>query len=165
MNFVNGRIINDDECDSILERIDDMLIETLQKPPLDINVVINACDRIVKNIENLEVVKRLPELGLSPVLTEMYISQIQQMLSANAIRRRLKVELGDNYDKPKELIYSHSKSVAIQTIAPLGVLFHITAGNVDSLPFISLIDGLLTGNINIVKLPKEDGGITVSLLE
>ena len=165
MNFINGRIINDDECDSVLERIDEMLIETLQKPPLDINVVINACDRIVNNIENLEVIKRLPELGISPVLTEMYISQIQQMLSANAIRHRLKIELGDNYDKPKELIYSHSKSAAIQTIAPLGVLFHITAGNVDGLPFISLLDGLLTGNINIVKLPKEDGGITVSLLE
>ena len=27
------------------------------------------------------------------------------------------------------------------------------------------LDGLLTGNINIVKLPKEEGGITVSLLE
>ncbi len=33
------------------------------------------------------------------------------------------------------------------------------------MPFMSLLDGLLTGNINIVKLPKEEGGITVSLLE
>jgi hypothetical protein len=53
----------------------------------------------------------------------------------------------------------------VQKIAPLGVLFHITAGNVDGLPFVSLLDGLLTGNINIIKLPKEEGGITVSLLE
>jgi hypothetical protein len=87
------------------------------------------------------------------------------MLNAEAIRKRIKIELGDNYDKPGELRYLHSQATAIQTIVPLGVLFHITAGNVDGLPFMSLLDGLLTGNINIVKLPKEEGGVTVSLLE
>ena len=165
MNFVDGKIISDDECDLVLEHIDEMLMETLQKPPLDINLVINACDTIVKNIDSLDVVKRLPELGISPVLTDMYIKQISQMLGAGAIRERMKIELGENYDRPRILTYSHSKATAVQTIAPLGVIFHITAGNVDGLPFISLLDGLLTGNINIVKLPKEEGGITVSLLE
>ena len=142
-----------------------MLHDTLQKPPLDVNLVITACDTIVKNMDSLEVVKRLPELGVSQVLVEMYMKQISQMLSADAIRERMRIELGDNYDKPRVLTYAHSKATAMQTIAPLGVLFHITAGNVDGLPFISLLDGLLTGNINIVKLPKEEGGITVSLLE
>ena len=164
MNFVNGKIISDNECDSVLEHIDEMMIDTLRKPPLDINLVINACDKMVKNIDNLDIVKRLMELGLSPVLAEMYKKQINQMLSAEAIRERMKIELGANYDELKILKYSHSGATAIQTIAPLGVLFHITAGNVDGLPFISLLDGLLTGNINIVKLPKEEGGITVLLL-
>ena len=164
MNFVNGQIISETECDSILEHIDEMIMETLRKPPLDVGLVINACDRIVKNIDSLEVVKRLPELGISPALTRMYMEQIRQMLNAGTIRERLRIELGDDFDKPRELIYSHSGATAVQTIAPLGVLFHITAGNVDGLPFISLLDGLLTGNINIVKLPKEEGGITVSLL-
>ena len=165
MNFVNGKIISDTECDSVLERIDEMLMDTLRKPPLDVNLVINACDIIVKNIEGLDIFQRLPELGVSPALTKMYMEQISQMLSAEAIRKRMRIELGENYDKPGILTYSHSGATAVQTIAPLGVLFHITAGNVDGLPFISLLDGLLTGNINIVKLPKEEGGITVSLLE
>ena len=164
MNFVNGEIISDNECDSVLEHIDEMLIDTLRKPPLDINLVINACDKLVKNIDSLDVVKKLPELGLSPVLAEMFMKQISQVLSAEAIRERMKIELGENYDQPKTLKYSHSGATAIQKITPLGVLFHITAGNVDGLPFVSLLDGLLTGNINIVKLPKEEGGITVSLL-
>jgi len=165
MNFVNGKIISESECDSVLENIDEMLMSTLQKPLLDVNLVINACDTLVKNMENLEVVKRLPELGVSPVLAEMYMKQIGQMLNAESIRERMRIELGENFDKPRVLTYSHSKATAIQSIAPLGVLFHITAGNVDGLPFVSLLDGLLTGNINIVKLPKEEGGITVSLLE
>ena len=164
MNFVNGKVISDSECDIVLEHIEEPLMETLQKPPLDINLVINACDTIVKNIGSLDIVKRLPELGISPVLTEMYMNQISQMLSAEAIRARMRIELGEHYDRPRTLTYVHSKATAVQTLAPLGVLFHITAGNVDGLPFISLLDGLLTGNINIVKLPKEEGGITVSLL-
>lgn len=165
MNFVNGKIIGGSECDFVLEHIDEMLTDTLRKPPLDINLVINACDTIVKNIHNLDIVKRLPELGISPVLAEMYAKQIEGMLSAEAIRERMRIELGENYSKSRILTYPHSSATAVQTIAPLGVLFHITAGNVDGLPFISLLDGLLTGNINIVKLPKEEGGITVSLLE
>jgi len=87
------------------------------------------------------------------------------MLTADSIRERMQIELGNDYDTPRTLTYAHSKATAAQTIAPLGVLFHITAGNVDGLPFVSLLDGLLTGNINIVKLPKQEGGITVSLLE
>jgi len=165
MNFVNGKIISDDECDSVLEHIDEMLIDTLRKPPLDVNLVINACDKIVKNIDRLDILKRLPELGVSPILAEMYMKQIGRMLGAEAIRERMRVEFGANFDQPRLLTYLHSGATAVQTIAPLGVLFHITAGNVDGLPFISLLDGLLTGNINIVKLPKEEGGITVSLLE
>ena len=165
MNFVGGKIISDNECDSILEHMDEMLMATLRKPPLDINLVITACDTLVRDIDRLAVVNRLPELGVSQPLAEMYRKQIKEMLNADAIRERMKIELGDNYDKPRELTYSNSKATARQTIAPLGVLFHITAGNVDGLPFLSLLDGLLTGNINIVKLPKEEGGITVSLLE
>jgi hypothetical protein len=165
VNLVNGRIIHEDDCDSDLENINGMLIETLSKPPLDIALVINACDALVKDIGSLDITKRLSEMGVSPVLAEIYMSQIVQMINANAINDRLMIELGENYHKPRTLIYSHSGETALQTIAPLGVLFHITAGHVDGLPFISLLEGLLTGNINMVKLPKEEGGITVTLLQ
>ena len=165
MNFVNGKIISEEECQFVLENIDTMILETLQKPPLDINLVIEACDIMVKNIGSLDVVKKLPDLGISPVLAEMYINQVEQMFSGRAIRDRIKLELGTDYDKAKEIVYSHSGAKATQMYVPIGVLFHITAGNMDVLPFVSLLEGLLCGNINIVKLPKEEQGITVSLLE
>ena len=165
MNFVNGQIISEEACQSILDTIDDLILETLQKPPLDINLVIDACDAMVKNIASLEITKRLPDLGISPVLAEMYINQVEQMFSAQAIRDRLAAELGTDYNKPKEMVYLYSGAKAQQVYAPLGVLFHITAGNMEVLPFVSLLEGLLCGNINIIKLPKEEQGITVSLLE
>jgi len=165
MNYVNGKIITEEECQPILENIGQMILSTLEKPPLDINLVIEACDNLVKNIHQLEAIKRLPELGISPLLMDIYLSQVEQMFSAQAIRERLATELGEHYNQPKELTYSYSKARATQTYAPLGVLFHITAGNVDVLPFLSLLEGLVCGNINIIKLPKEDMGITVSLLD
>ena len=165
MNFVNGKIVSEEECQGILDNIDNMILETLQKPPLDINLVIEACDAMVKNIASLNVMKKLPDLGINPVLVDIYISQVEQMFSAQAIRDRLRTELGADYDSPKEIVYSYSGAKARQMYAPLGVLFHITAGNMDVLPFVSLMEGLLCGNINIVKLPKVEQGITVSLLE
>lgn len=165
MNIVNGNTLTDEACDNILAHIDNMLIKTLQKPPLDINLVINACDRLVEGIDDLDVARQLPQLGVSSRLAEMYIDQIKNMLNAKALRKRLRLELGSHFDQAQELTYLHSQATAVQSIAPLGVLLHITAGNVDGLPFISLMDGLLTGNINIVKLPAEEGGITVSLLK
>jgi hypothetical protein len=165
LNYVNGKIADEEECQSILENIEGMILETLQKPPLDINLVIDACDTLVKNIGSLDIVRRLPDMGVSPLLAEIYLGQVGQMFSARAIRERLKTELGENFDRGTEIVYPYSKAKALQTIAPVGVLFHITAGNMDVLPFVSLVEGLLCGNINIVKLPREDGGVTVSLLE
>ncbi len=47
---------------------------------------------------------------------------------------------------------------------PLGVLLHIAAGNVDALPAYSVAEGLLAGNVNILKLPMGDSGLSVKLL-
>ncbi len=165
MNLVNGVRVDAGECGAVLERLDGMILETLKKPPLDVEALIAACDKIVQNVENLEIVKKLPELGVNPALAALYLRQVKDMLGARALRRRLKAELGEFYGGAKTLEYLHSGTKMRQTVAPLGVLFHITAGNVDGLPFLSLLEGLLAGNINIVKLPKAEGGITVSLLE
>ena len=47
---------------------------------------------------------------------------------------------------------------------PLGVLLHIGAGNMEGLPAYSVVEGLLAGNINLLKLPEHDNGISSFLL-
>lgn len=47
---------------------------------------------------------------------------------------------------------------------PLGVLLHVAAGNVSGLPAFTAVEGLLTGNINLVKLPREDRGLSLAIL-
>lgn len=48
---------------------------------------------------------------------------------------------------------------------PLGVLFHIAAGNAEGLPVMSVAEGLLAGNINILKLPSADKGLSVKIVK
>ena len=47
---------------------------------------------------------------------------------------------------------------------PLGVLLHVGAGNMEGLPAYSAVEGLLAGNINLLKLPENDNGISSFLL-
>ena len=47
---------------------------------------------------------------------------------------------------------------------PLGVIMHIGAGNALGLAAFSVMEGLLTGNINILKLPEYEGGISLKIL-
>ena len=48
-------------------------------------------------------------------------------------------------------------------LRPLGTLFHIAAGNAQGLPALSVLEGLVTGNVNILKLPRADDGLTLEI--
>ena len=43
------------------------------------------------------------------------------------------------------------------------MLLHVAAGNLDGLPAYTALEGLLTGNINLVKLPSGDSGLSLAL--
>lgn len=49
--------------------------------------------------------------------------------------------------------------------APLGLLLHITPGNVFSVGVLSLLEGLLTGNVNVVKASRADAGFSQHFAE
>ena len=69
----------------------------------------------------------------------------------------LAVELGIPLYSFQERPFGRTQTV------PLGTLFHVTAGNVDGLPAFSAVEGLLTGNINLVKLPSGDQGLSLAV--
>lgn len=86
------------------------------------------------------------------------------MFSKESLLLRLRTELGDSFNKAMTANPINEEFTALHRIFPLGVLLHIAAGNTDGLPAFSVLEGLLTGNINILKLPAEEGGISVRLL-
>ncbi len=100
----------------------------------------------------------LPVLQMSDISYERF-EAMAKLFSREELEYKCRVELGEDYLDLKPL-----KCGIKRKYYPLGILFHIAAGNVDGLPAYSVMEGLLTGNINILKLPAGDNGLSVRLL-
>jgi hypothetical protein len=160
MILYKGKIHPNEDHNKLLEQLDSDILMTLsQQGVLDPNTVIQACDALVKEIK-----KGTYDSLILPLLHEFDIPLEQldyyiNMFSKEALLEKVEIELGQDFDKDLRLDDRH-----IRQIHPLGVLFHIAAGNVDVLPAYSVIEGLLVGNINLLKLPTGDKGVSVTLL-
>ena len=162
MILVNGSILSSDEIMKILPTLEKRVCKTLQKPFLDPMLVVEACHQLAVKIERgcyQELIRQL--------ITEEHVAVEQINTAINMFKResllyKLDFELGKAPDH-KKLTSNKKGSICVRRM-PLGVLFHIAAGNVDGLPAYSVIEGLLAGNINILKLPAADHGLTIKLL-
>jgi hypothetical protein len=144
------------------------LIQTLEKDcikTLSNNIhlttedVIQACDELTKKIN-----QGMFDHIVKPLLQEYdipdnYFTKYVSMFEKASLQRKVEIELGTDYQALSDLDENNKR---LRT--PLGILFHIAAGNVDVLPAYSVIEGLLVGNINILKLPTGDKGVSVDLL-
>lgn len=124
---------------------------TLAKPLLNVNLVIDACQILSQKIEQGDYQILLDQIGLSDSLSSYGLSKAAEMLSQEYLLHKMRVELGNDLENPKRF--------------PIGVLLHISAGNMDGLPAYSVIEGLLTGNVNLLKLPEDEPGISSFLLK
>lgn len=160
MLLIHGEIIETNTEAKYLEHLYEDCLETLSRNnPLTTEKVIHACDALYKRVmqgEFDEII--LPLLQMSDIPRERFES-MAKLFSKEELEYKCKIELGENYPEPDAL-----KDGTRRCIYPLGILFHIAAGNVDGLPAYSVIEGLLTGNINILKLPAGDNGMSVKLL-
>lgn len=164
MNLVNGKILETKACDEILDQLEQRILDTLSRGRLDPEIVVSACDKMVTNLDETSYIQAMTDLGIDESLSRNYIREARQLFCKDNLHHRLQVELGEDFNKPVTFqpVFKEYK-VTRQTL-PLGVLLHIAAGNADGLPAFSVLEGLLTGNINILKLPAAEGGVSVRLL-
>lgn len=138
------------------------IIETLEKNELDsgsktiVQTVLNVCDRLANDINETTHLPLLLALGMREEKALRELQIIKTMLSRTTLEARLSQELGDPTQGGRYPNLSWR---------PLGVLLHIAAGNVDALPAFSVIEGLLAGNVNLLKLPSGDDGLSGLLLD
>ncbi len=158
MILSGGKIIDNKYQDEVIASLPERINSALMSTKLDISKLISACDRLSSRAvagEFDDVAKPLLEFaGLS---YENYI-EYARMFSKEGLIKKTETEFF-NMPECEVICDGH-----IRKRAPLGVLLHIAAGNVDVLPAYSVIEGLLAGNINILKLPTGDSGTSVKLL-
>ncbi len=118
--------------------------------------VISACDILAKRIMAGEFDAIVQPFLKAYDVTEEYFQSLCHMFTREGLEEKVRIELCDDAKEIGGTIYRERR--------PLGVLMHIAAGNFDVLPAYSVVEGLLAGNINILKLPMGDSGLSVMLL-
>ena len=161
MILYDGKTYESSEQDRLLKDLESRIPQILSRKTLDPEVVIEAVDCLRADLME----GRFDELltAFPKEIVETYMGQAQVLLSPEHLRRKLRAELGDTEEYVTEPLPGFAQ-IRVKRM-PLGVLFHISAGNVDFLPAYTLVEGLLTGNINILKLPSADNGLSLKLIE
>jgi len=155
--LANGITYDASSQNELLSSLPAKLSKTLSEDPLDSFVVIDAFDKLSKRIALGEFSDLISSIEMSG--KNEYVDLAVRMMSREYLEYKLEVELGDNQD------YLFAKNKITSQRVPLGVLFHIAAGNMDALPVVSIAEGLLSGNINILKLPSVDNGLTIKSMQ
>ena len=160
MILMHGEVIHSEVESKYLSVLYEDCIKTLNQPnPLTARKVIDACDRLYQKAIRGEYDDiALPLLQMADISYERFLD-MATLFSGEGLEYKCRIELGEDFDNLPAL-----KCGVTRQIYPLGILFHIAAGNVDGLPAYSVIEGLLTGNINILKLPASDNGLSIRLL-
>lgn len=161
MILSNGKHYPSDEQDRLLATLEDDIDRTRMTGAIDSETVIRAVDALGQRVAAGDFDDRL-RAYLTDAPADL-LPTVVRFLHADHLRYRLARELGTD---PAVCHITPPYGVRGATVRrlPLGTLFHIAAGNMDGLPAFSVLEGLLTGNVNILKLPQADHGLTVEIL-
>jgi acyl-CoA reductase-like NAD-dependent aldehyde dehydrogenase len=163
MNLISGQTLSEDESRAQLDKLPELILQTHQGEKLSQERVIAACDALSRALDPERDAGLLTSLGMSSEKARRELATAKQMMSRAYLENRLAIELPPSLDT-QFTPYGLERSVR-HAWHPLGTLLHITAGNVDALPVFSVVEGLLTGNINILKLPGKDDGLSIPILQ
>ncbi len=159
-NLIGGQLLDDIQAHEALQRLQLSIPNTLSGEPLNVEKVVFACDMLSDKLKTGEYLPLLLERGISKKEAERELSEAARMLSKKFLEKRLEFEFDGSFGQAA----TPESGKVCQEWKPLGTLFHIAAGNLDALPAYSVIEGLLTGNINILKLPGGDDGLSVAIM-
>ena len=166
MILSNGVRYPSQQQDRVLDHLTGALDAVLAggAPPAP-ELVIAACEKLAAKALSGAFDAELSGLGLDAAVLEEQMSQAAALMSRESLEAKVREELGEEFARPRCLVPPHDGRTLTKRVVPLGVLFHIAAGNVDGLPAYSVVEGLLAGNINLLKLPSADNGLSVRMLE
>lgn len=164
MILVNGNVLDSKETESILKSMEINIVNTLKKSLLNPLIVVEACNKLAETIEMGASNTILDILKNERKISQEQIDMVVHLLKKESLLYKLEMELGSGFLEGTSVETEYCNKISYKKILPLGVLFHIAAGNLDGLPVYSVVEGLLMGNINILKLPAVDKGFSIQLL-
>lgn len=156
MILAHGQLLPDGELPRLLPRLEEEICRTRACAALSPSAVIEAIAALSARLDRGELDGLLAQYA--PPSALQALDQVGGLLRREALEARLALELGPDWTAAQARPFGRALPM------PLGTLFHVAAGNVAGLPAFTAVEGLLTGNVNLVKLPREDRGLTLALL-
>lgn len=152
-HYWQGAFIGDEEAARRLSTLP-AAVEAALAEPLDTETVLAACDTLARALREPghpvrhRLAPHLPEDG------EELLAELAGFLGRDALTRKLRRELGGT--APQRLNRPDAKETVYEAWAPVGLVAHIAPGNAATVAPLSLIEGLLAGNVNVLKTSGAD---------
>lgn len=166
-HYWQGELIDDagalDRLVDIEQRVQRVLAE-----PMSTLAVLAAGDRLSTILAKADhpvrarLAERLRTAGLAEEAAAQVLGELAETLRRETLERKLVRELGDVL--PERLARFDFREAIFEAWAPLGLVAHVAPGRAPAAGALSALEGLLTGNVNIVKTSSGDGGFTQELL-
>lgn len=162
MILYRGVLCEDTELPRLRSQLKADCLEAVSGPPIKAETVIAACDALARRAASGEYDRILTPFLRAASIRPEFVRDALNLFRRESLEYKYSMELGPD---PADVPLRHRGHPDIRRQRyPLGVLFHIAAGNVDALPAYSVVEGLLAGNVNILKLPSTDRGASIALL-
>lgn len=155
MIFAGGKLLPDRELNAVIAGLEARgLSDPLSAPPLEAAVVLDALEALGRELDSGALDPLIAQYA--PPGAREELERVRPQISRALLEERLALELGG---------LAGPRPFGRSELRPLGVLLHVAPGNMAGLPAFTAVEGLLTGNINLVKLPRGDRGLTLAVFQ
>ncbi len=160
-----GELVSDKELTLLIDNLPQEIAEGLEKS-INIKQLIDAVHFLGETLKSrcpTKLKTSLTTLGLTSKEAEAIIQETYGILNKSYIETKIRREFGSfSPFKLKRIDYA---SNIFESWMPLGAILHIAPGNSPSSGFLSVLEALICGNVNILKDTPRNGMFSIYLIE
>ncbi|MGM0346874.1 acyl-CoA reductase [Streptomyces sp. Adlamb9] len=162
LHLWQGEFVDDAEAGRRMAGLPETAARVLERP-LPTDVVLGACAAVGADLADpgsalhTRLAAHLPAAEAGSTLAEL-----AGALTRQALERKLRRELGGL--RPERLTRPDGRETVFESWVPVGLLVHIAPGNAAAVAPLSVVEGLLAGNVNVLKTSGSDTALALDLL-
>ncbi|MEV8094511.1 acyl-CoA reductase [Kitasatospora sp. NPDC085879] len=162
-----GSFVDDEEAARRLADLPALAAQALAEP-LPTELVLAACERLADALgtpgdpAHTRLLAELASGNGDLDEAAATLAEIAGAIARPALERKLRRELGGL--RPERFTRPDARDTVFEAWAPVGLLVHIAPGNAAAVAPLSVVEGLLTGNLNVLKTSSGDTLLAQHLL-
>ncbi|MFD9335040.1 aldehyde dehydrogenase family protein [Streptomyces sp. NPDC060028] len=171
-HYWQGAFVDDEEAERRLAGLP-AIVEAALAVPLETETVLAACDALATALRDPEhpvsarLAEHIPPDGEGEAEGDAaagsaVLAELACFLGRDELTRKVRRELGSA--APQRLNRPDAKETVYEAWAPVGLVAHIAPGNGAAVAPLSLVEGLLAGNVNVLKTSSDDTLLAQHLL-